>query len=529
MDGSLIPWMEWGEAAFARARAENKPILLHIGATWCHWCHVMDEGTYAHPTVARLVAERFVPVRVDTDHRPDVNDRYNHGGWPTVAVLDARGEVMMGRTYTPAGELAMLLQSLADGQGRWSLSPTPPEPVPTEPIAIARVREALDKAYDPYHGGFGDFQKFPHPDLCEWLLDRRILGEDDGGRLAKTLDGMADGGMYDPWEGGWHRYATHDDWSDPHYEKMLEDTARLVRLYTRAATATGHPGWRRAAEKAVRWALEHLWLDDAGAFGGSQDADEGYYALPLPERRDPPRVDRTVYAGWNGLMITALVRASAAWDRPGLAALALRVGATLRGRIADGRVSRTGAGIAGLLTDQIEVAEGNLALFQLTGDPAWRDGVATLAWARDHLAAPGGGLADAPPELGLLRLSRRPMVFNAHAADAAWRLGHLTGDAAWLQLARAWADAALAEAEPWGFMAGTAARAGERIARKAVVVKVNDAALLRALLADPDPDLLALADASVPAGHAMACSGTACARPVATREELARAVAMLKG
>jgi uncharacterized protein YyaL (SSP411 family) len=264
----MIDWEPWGEAAFARARAENKPVLLTIGATWCHWCHVMDAGTWAHPAIAGLVAERFVPVRVDTDQRPDVNERYNQGGWPTVAVLDAAGEVLVGRTYVPAQELRMLLQSVSDPNAKWSLAPSVAEP-PERSAGLDALWTRVTRSYDRYHGGFGDFQKFPHVGVCEWLLDRRIAGGDDEGMLEKTLDGMAGGGMWDREEGGFFRYATQDDWSEPHYEKLLEDNARLLRLYTRAATALGRPAWRARAEAIVRWALATLWQDAAGAFGGS--------------------------------------------------------------------------------------------------------------------------------------------------------------------------------------------------------------------------------------------------------------------
>ncbi len=535
----MIPWEPWGEPAFTRARAEGRPVLLHIGATWCHWCHVMDEGTYTHPAVERLITERFVPVRVDTDERPDVNERYNQGGWPTVAVLDAEGEVLMGRTYVPALELRMLLESVSAPGQRWSIAPSPPEPAPAAPPAPDELWERVRKAYDPYHGGFGDLQKFPHTGVCEWLLDRRLRGVDDGGMLQHTLDGMAGGGLWDREEGGFFRYATQDDWSEPHHEKMLEDNARLIRLFTRAATALGNDTWRARAEDAVRWAIATLWQDDAGAFGGSQDADEGYYARPLAEREDPPRVDPTAYAGWNGLLAGALVRGAAAWGRPGLAGLAREVGERLLAREEGGRILRAPGGVAGLLSDQAEVAEGWLHLWQHTGDVRWRDAaVRALTWARDTLAAPTGGCFDAPAGgPGLLRHRRRPMLANAAYAEACWRLGALTGDRAWLDVARGAADAALAEGEAFGFMAANAAAIRERLDAPVVVVKTWRAPALRdAFLADGHASVLALALDAAEAGrlglregHAMACSLAACARPTGSLDEARRAVRQLSG
>jgi uncharacterized protein YyaL (SSP411 family) len=536
MSGESVRWESWGEAAFARARAEGRPVLLHIGATWCHWCHVMDEGTYTVPRVARLINERFVAVRVDTDHRPDVNERYNHGGWPTVAVLDAEGEVLTGRTYVPAHELVLLLEGVTGAGHRWSIAASVPEPLGAG-LTVAEVLRAVERGFDPYHGGFGDLEKFPHPQVCEWLLDRRIRGTDlpsvEGAptgstMLARSLDAITGKGLVDREEGGFFRYATQDDWNEPHYEKMLEDHARLVHLLARAAVPD--PQWRPAAERAVRWALATLWDDDDDAFGGSQDADEAYYSRPLAERGAPPSVDRTVVSGWNARMIQTLVRASAAWQRPGLAALALRAGAVVRARIdGAGRVSRTAGGVSGLLQEQADVAEGMLALHQLTGDDTWRDAaLRALTWARDALAAPDGGFRDHLPEaVGLLRHPRRGVHANAAFADAAWRYGSLAGDAGWIAVARGAAQAALAESEGWGLLAAPAAAAAERAERPAVVVKVGvagpgpipragldaGAELLLTRLADPHPDVLAARDATLAGGMAQACSAVACARP----------------
>ncbi|MDP2313318.1 MAG: DUF255 domain-containing protein [Pseudomonadota bacterium] len=542
-----IAWEPWGEAAFARARAEGKPVLLHIGATWCHWCHVMDEGSYPHPVVVRLVQERFVAVRVDTDQRPEVNERYNMGGWPTVAVLDAEGEVLVGRTYVPAQELAMLLSSVSEPGQRWSIAPSAPEPAAEASPGPDAVWEHVKKAFDRYHGGFGDYQKFPQVGVCEWLLDRVLRGHDDGGMLRKTLDGMADGGLWDKEEGAFFRYSTQDDWSEPHYEKMLEDNGRMLRLYTRAAAGLGARGsatWRARAEETVRWALATLWQDgardtappvDTGAFGGSQDADEGYYARPLAERGEPPRVDPTIYAGWNGIFVSALVRAAATWGRPGLAGLARQVGTVLLARMGpDGAIERAPGGVSGLLVDQADVADGWLHLWQHTGDLAWRDAaIRALTFARDHLGSPDGGCYDAPDGgLGLLRHRRRPLLGNAAFAEACWRLGTLTGQPDWLTTARASADAALAEGEPWGFMAANACAIRERLDRPAVTVKVwRNNALRDALLADPHPDVLGLAlDAAeagrlgLQEGHAMACTRAACARPSGELAEIRRSI-----
>lgn len=539
VEGHDFEWWDWGEAAFVEARRTDRLILLHIGATWCHWCHVMDQGSYPHPRVAALLRERFVPVRVDTDAHPDVNDRYNHGGWPTVAVLDASGEVLVGRTYATASELLGMLQSVVGSPGRWVVTPERPMVSAGPPLSVEAAAEAVRAAFDPHHGGFGELEKFPHPAIHEWLLDRHLRGQGDGGMLAPSLDALALRGVYDTQEGGWYRYATRDDWEEPHYEKLLEDQARLVALYARAAWALGREDWRRAAEGAVRWTLATLWVPGQRGFGGSQDADEDYHRRALALRAAPPAVDGTVYAGWNGLWVVALVRAAAAWGRPGLAAVAEVVGRTLLGRVEpEGRVVRAGS-VAGLLDDQVQVADAFLALGAWTGAPEWFDAAGRcLGWALEHLAAPEGGFLDRVPDgPGRLGLPRRPMLGNAAAALVAGRYAALAGELAWRTRAIGAAEAALREAHGWRHMAAAAAMAWERVSRPVVVVKVHDRLdLLATFLADPHPQVLARAvrgaeaeAAGVPAGRAQACTALACGRPAEDAESVRRSVRMLLG
>lgn len=506
----MITWTDWGAQPFARARAENKPILLHLGATWCHWCHVMDEDTWSHPEVARVVMERFVPVRVDTDHRPDVNERYNQGGWPTVAVLDASGEVLVGRLYMPPHEALPLLLSATDPAQRWAVGGRSAEPTPP-PVEVPAILAAVKKAFDPYYGGFGEIEKFPHPLVCGWLADRLGRGEDEGGMLAPSLRALATRGLVDHEEGGFFRYCTMDDWSAPHLEKLLEDHARIVDLLVRTRQH------REVAEAAVRWMIRHLWMDDALAFAGSMDADEGYYARS-PRQGPPPPVDRTVYAGWNGLAIAALVRAGVVWRRPGLVSLARRAAQSLLARVGeDGGVRRTPEGVVGLAEDQAGAAEGLLAVYRHDGDVAWREAAErALGWARTHLAAEGSGFLDARPvEEGRLRDARRSLHANAALGEAAWKLGVLTGEASWMAMAREAADAALAEGERYGFMAAPAAALAERLGRAWKVVKVNGAPELFARVTeDPNPDLLALnVKDGVPDGCLLVCGEKSCGVP----------------
>ncbi len=522
-----IEWMPWGEDAFARARELGRPVLLHIGATWCHWCHVMDQGTYPDPRVVSILRERFVAIRVDTDHRPDINDRYNQGGWPTCAILDADGEVLVGRLYMPPHELLPLLDSCSRPGQRWALGKPDAEVLVDAPADVEQVWAAVKKAYDPWHGGFGELEKFPHPGVLDWLADRVERGGDDGGMLGKTLDAMVDKGLYDAHEGGFFRYATQDDWAQVHYEKLGEDQARLLRVYLR----TGRH--RAAVERSLQWLIRRLWRDDVHAFAGSMDADEAHYAH-LP-RGEPPPVDATVVAGWNAQIAVTLLRAACALDRPGLAEMARAAMTLVLEKLvrADGAVRRTLEGEAvGLLEDQAAVADALAQLAQYTGDDAWLDAAERVLSFAEGLALPEGGFRDAPGGgVGRLVYARRLLPGNAALGEAAWRVFNLTDTPRWRDLADAASRGASVEADRYGFMAAPAAALAERLGRRAVVVKVaGNEALLCGAWTLPDPDMLVrrVVD-GVPAGKALACSGSACARPVATVGELARQVASLRG
>ncbi len=246
-----IDWREWGSDAFQAAQAEDKPILLGISAVWCHWCHVMDETSYSDDDVIQLINDRFVPIRVDNDQRPNVNARYNMGGWPTTAFLTPEGEVLAGMTYSPPEQFRQALKQIsgyylekkeeigqkvteAAERRRSALDQMGGRGELSERI-IDGVLSAIDDVYDPVHGGFGNEQKFPHTESVDLLLYTHLRRDNpDLLHMArKTLERMASGGIFDDVWGGFYRYSTNRDWSVPHFEKMLEDNANLLRNYLR--------------------------------------------------------------------------------------------------------------------------------------------------------------------------------------------------------------------------------------------------------------------------------------------------------
>jgi uncharacterized protein len=295
--GNPVDWYEWGDEALARAREENRPILLSIGYAACHWCHVMAHESFENPETAALQNELYVNVKVDREERPDLDALYmdavvaltGQGGWPMTVFLTPEGEPFYGGTYFPPEprhglpSFRQILQAVAEAyrerpadvartagelvaairQGAEKLPSS--EPL-TETILFESVR-GLGRLFDPAFGGFGSAPKFPPASALE-LLTRR--GELD--MVTATLDGMAAGGMYDLVGGGFHRYSVDDRWLVPHFEKMLYDNALLVPAYLHGWLLTGRDRYREIAEETVEYMLRDLRLPE-GAFASSQDAD----------------------------------------------------------------------------------------------------------------------------------------------------------------------------------------------------------------------------------------------------------------
>ena len=327
---SAIAWRDWNEDAFAAARAEGKPVLLTLGATWCHWCHVMDETSYSDSRVIELVNSRFIPVRVDVDQRPDISLRYNQGGYPSVAFLTADGEFLAGRPYTPPDEMAVLLQQVSSGEitapdGSAADRPASPRRsgpggasvdarTPANPpgfVPSNEVLERLSELYDQQFGGFGVEPKQPPWEALHFLVARYALTGDRSllAMVENTLQGMWHG-IYDRKDNGFFRYSVSRDWKVPHYEKMLVSNASLAMVYCEAYQVTGKRLYKTAVEGVAGYLLNTLYSSADGLFFASQDADEPYYQMSWKARdaNPPPPIDRTFYAGWNALAAQALVK-----------------------------------------------------------------------------------------------------------------------------------------------------------------------------------------------------------------------------
>ncbi len=388
-----VDWYEWGDEAFAAARAEGKPVLLSVGYAACHWCHVMAHESFEDPATAAVMNERFVSIKVDREERPDVDALYmdavvaltGQGGWPMTVFLTPEGEPYYAGTYFPpesrhglpgfrdvlvavadayrerrddvARQAEVLVRALRQAAER---SPSR-EPL-TAAVLVDAVR-GLRGAFDPEWGGFGRAPKFPPGPTLEFLLRR---GELD--LVRTTLDGMAAGGMYDLVGGGFHRYSVDARWLVPHFEKMLYDNALLAQAYLHAWVVTDDERYREVAEQTLDYTLRELRLPEGG-FASSQDADtEGVEGLTYtwtadeapaellvpfehgrsiirgrldPEtrgrllevrsRRPQPARDDKAIASWNGLQLAALAEAGRRLGRPEFLQAAVRLAEFLLG------------------------------------------------------------------------------------------------------------------------------------------------------------------------------------------------------
>ena len=464
-----VDWHSWGDDAFARARAENKPILLSVGYAACHWCHVMAHESFEDPKVAAVMNRLFVNIKVDREERPDLDAIYQHalallgehGGWPLTMFLTPAGEPFWGGTYFPPepryGRPAFpqVLEALArawheapdkiqenvrglkDGLERLGRS-QPGAAIGADAIAAA-ARAALG-GVDPVAGGLRGAPKFPQVSLFE-LLWRQALRSGESAManaVVLTLDMICRGGIYDHLGGGFARYSTDSRWLAPHFEKMLYDNASLIELMTLVWQRTRSPLYARRIEQTVAWLLREM-LAEGGAFAAALDADsegeEGRFyvwseaeidsalgadsarfkraydvsaagnweatnilnrlasddvdeedntvlaqararLLQIRDRRPRPAWDDKLLADWNGLTIAALAAAAAAFERqPWLDAAVTAFSAVVARMDRDGRLGhayrKAKLVFPGMLDDHAAMARAALTLFELTGEDAY--------------------------------------------------------------------------------------------------------------------------------------------------------------
>ena len=299
-----VRWQEWSDAAFDRAQREDKPILLDIGAVWCHWCHVIDRESYENAEIASIINEHYIAIKVDRDERPDIDARYQtaisaltgQGGWPLTGFLTPEGKPFYGGTYFPPDDrfgrpgMRRLLEAVAHNYrthradihasaqkisealaGVELASGTAGE---LAPAVLETMLANIRSLYDPQNGGFGQAPKFPHPSVIDLLIDAHLDTREPWmlDVVTETLEKMGRGGVYDQLAGGFHRYSVDERWIVPHFEKMSYDNAPLLLNYLRAYQVTRHEFFREIAEGILSF-IESVLSHPDGGFYASQDAD----------------------------------------------------------------------------------------------------------------------------------------------------------------------------------------------------------------------------------------------------------------
>jgi uncharacterized protein YyaL (SSP411 family) len=674
-----VQWNEWGDAAFEKARREDKPILLDIGAVWCHWCHVMDRESYENEEIARLINEHYVPVKVDRDERPDIDARYQlavsaltgQGGWPLTAFLTPAGKPFYGGTYFPPDDnfgrpgMKRVLSSIAQNYKTHQSEIHASAEQIAQALAGAETfqkgeggadRKLVDaiiadigRMFDPQHGGFGSQPKFPHPGAMDLLLDAYLESKQAWllSAVNTTLEGMGRGGVYDQIGGGFHRYSVDERWIVPHFEKMSYDNAGLLGNYLGAYQVTRNDFFKEIALGILAF-VESVLTAPGGGFYASQDADASleddgdYFTWTLDEveaaldeteaaviadryhvephgemhhnpaknvlfidqpfeaiaarvkvgpeevpqilarakskmyaarlKRPTPFVDPTLYASWNGMMISALLEAYKMLNHPAALASALEALDLMLAKAYDpakgmyhGLVNGQ-ARIEGLLDDQVFIAAAVLDAYEVTGKRAYFDRALELmeTTVRRFWDDSAGGFLDSAKDLegrqGSLTQTRKAFqdsptpAGNSVAASVLDRLATLEERSDFREKAQATLDLFAPKAAEFGLYAATYALALVNHLRAPVEVVVigqkgdeSAKTLLRAAYQAPragkrvfnfDPTVLKSRD--LPAGLAatlphvpydgrplaLVCVGTSCQPPTSDPEELARALAL---
>jgi len=485
-----IQWQKWGSEAFRRAQVEDKLILLDLTAVWCHACHVMDQTTYANPRIIQILNDNFIPVRVDTDQRPDLEARYRAGGWPTTNLLLPTGEILFQANALESEEMEEILlevQSLyatdkaallKQASRLWNRVKEKVEPSTSKghALQVSMVEQSVEimrAQFDPVHGGFRKAPKFFEPEAIQMAFVRGFFENDP--ELIKmglhTLEKQLP--LLDPVWGGFYRYAEQEDWTQPHFEKMLTIQARNLRNYVEAFQLTGDLQFKRVALALIEYVSRFLTDPQTGLFYESQDADvrghEGepfvsgaeYYALNEINRLaiGIPRVDQRIFTGSNALIAWAYLYASPVLEKPEIREKALQTLSQLFEKRFDvkrglAHVEVKGElSLYGLLSDHILFGQALLEAFSATGRSQFLQNAEALAEVSQKLLQDPakGGFFDHPHmsgKLGLLKLPTKPVTENFQAALWYLTLFHLTGRPEYRSIAEGTLQSMVTSPEP---------------------------------------------------------------------------------
>ncbi len=564
-----IDWKPWAPDTFSLAQEDDKPVLLSVSAVWCYWCHVMDETSYSDPDVQALLAQYFVAVRVDNDHRPDINARYNVGGWPTTAFMTPHGGLIGGATYLPPDQFLAMLSELQEAyraekpqlytqardllhrrreQGkRVAAGPQVDE------FLVDRISRIVAGSYDAVQGGFGSEPKFTNPGILRFVAHLfRTSGEEFyGAMLRKTLDSMVEAPIYDDIDGGFFRHSASADWLEPQREKLAEDNLNLARVFVDGSVLLDEPRYATVAERTIDYLLGHLYDPSTPGFRGSQGANSDYFKLPTEERSNvsAPPPDRYCYASSNGLAATILLDASWKLGRADLTDMALAVVDHLDSLARRDRFSHAYSAdgpdeAPAFLADWAWLLTALVQAHSSTAKPAYLDrAVEVAALLVDRFFdEENGGFFDIEADemaVGHMQVREKALAENVVAVEALLHLYQTTRNEDYRQVCQATLSAFVGTFREQGEFAAEFGLAVHLFKNSAVEVTIEGRPedpgcqdLLRAALrlASPNLDIKTVLAAEGDSGsRAHVCLDTVCLPPVNSPDALAGAVSGLAG
>jgi len=426
-----IGWQDWSPAIFERAARENRYIVLHMAAVWCHWCHVMEGTTYRDPAVLKLIGEKYIPVRVDQDSHPELSYRYENWGWPATIMFDKDGnEIFKRQGYLPPELFAKLLVAVIEDPSALPASGLDAKADAGRHALDEATRQKLEVNFrgqlDSENGGFGRVHRFIHADTLEYTLDRGRALKRNADRAffaavtRKTLDGARR--LIDPAWGGMYQYSDTLDWSSPHYEKLLNIQRDAIRAYVLAYQIDGNEADLSAARDIARWLMERMRSPE-GAFFVSQDADldrtitgKVFYPLDDTGRRKlgrEPTIDRNLYARETGWAAAAL---ATLYDVTGEAAYLDAAARAVDWAVKNRRAPNGAFGHARAsdddthLGDTLSIGEAALALWRSTGERRWLTLAIETARAIDaQFRYADGGFVVRQPDPKAIGVLRKPV------------------------------------------------------------------------------------------------------------------------
>ncbi|MCA8974761.1 MAG: thioredoxin domain-containing protein [Planctomycetes bacterium] len=447
-----IRWQHFDSATLQAAAADDRPVLMVITVPWCQHCRELMTTSFADPHVQAIVEADFLPVHIDAERRPDVNQRYGTGGWPTIAWLTPDGELITHTNFLDADQLGAQLERVRTAwrerkqdirqnlQQLWA-SATERSRADGGKLRRQMTDDVVDAIYeklDHRHGGFGEGSKFPHPEALDFALVQVSKRGDARMRevVELTLDRMMESPLHDHVDGGFFRFSRTPDWHTPNYEKLLDQNALVLRAYLEAYQLFEKDAYRRVAEGIVEWMLTAMRDSHTGAFAGSQDGDQDYFTSSADDRsrRSPPALDRTVYCNANAVAVSSLLKAAAVLSQPHWLDLAMGTLRFLTENLYDGRaVYHYWDGtyhLPGMLADQAYLIRALIDASQNTADadlllPA--EAIADRVIAQQKSKT--GGFYDIlhqPEQHGSMRRRNRSILDNATMAESLVRLSYLS-------------------------------------------------------------------------------------------------------